>query len=60
MTFASTVASNTIRNTATITNFGSISNPLIFVSLEKPIMPADAMGMDTLSCFIRLNEMRMI
>jgi hypothetical protein len=36
---------------AIIRNLGSISMPLIFMSGEKPIMPAEAIGIETFSCF---------
>jgi len=41
-------------NAAIMSDLGSISIPAIFMSEENPIMPAEAIGMDTLSC---LNDM---
>ncbi len=43
----------TMAKTPAIRTFGSISIPLILVSGENPIMPAEAIGMDTRSCFIK-------
>lgn len=40
---------------AAIRNFGSISIPLILVSGEKPMMPAEVMGIETFSCFIDIK-----
>lgn len=37
-------------NAAIISILGSISLPLIFMSDEKLIMPAEDMGIDTFSC----------
>src|SRR5208283_2660935 len=42
----------TMAKTPTMRSLGSTSMPLILMSLEKPIMPADAIGMDTLCCAI--------
>jgi len=45
----------TIRPIATTRYFGSISMPLIFMSGENPIMPAEVIGIETFSCFIDIE-----
>jgi len=45
----------TIATIAATRNFGSTSIPLIFMSGENPMMPAEAMGIETFSCFTDIH-----
>ena len=41
---------------ATMRNFGSISLPLILMSGENPIMPAEVIGIETFSCLAVIRK----
>jgi len=46
----------TIRQIAATRYFGSISMPLIFMSGENPMIPAEVIGIETFSCFIDIEK----